>query len=847
MQHLTHDTELGELRLALVHLGVVAGLIQSAYTEGIFDDVALDFVGQTRTGDVHDGMAHTVAVVQDVGQHTNLSSGLRGVMLLAAHDAPQAQSLGVQIGVAHQIGEGLRYEVRALSELIHVVVGVDQRSIEIIQRVDVAVVGAIPGQSVVLFLGQDLLEDLVIVGHDVAQGGGQFAVVVPQAQIVRLDSSVNAQHQLAVALNFNVLHILDEGGADGGTTVAQAGVGMSADNAPGLFHLRNVQGAVAADGAGGATGHLDGVLVSGSAMVLIGLLAAIANQSGLTRSGFTGIDGAAFSSTPHQAGMTGPTGGLVAVFRPGLHNGGNNVVVVGADQVLHDVVIQFHNLFGISNLHALRAVERDGLALLGAEDLTNASAAAVSDTGDDAGQVDQVFTSLTDGHNVNTGGGFLGDQSGGLAVALAPDMGSVANFRSVIGNVDVAGGFGSAFDDHSVEAAALHHHSSVAAHVSINDSVVLSEAGQSRDIGTTGAGSVGAGVGADSENDLVLNGNGIGAGGNFIIHDAVGHALTADILEILFTAFHSASLSGQVNAKQFTSPSVHNGTPPILMSSLQSSRDFFPSDHAQSAGGAASNAGAAADALGRLLGVNVDTRHMPGAGIGAQAAANALGFVDLADAGAFFNVDGLHGASVHAGGILALLAGFGSAAPGAEHAGAMMRIFRNAVHAGGSLAEVQVLTSMDAGHVRMAVAVVGQGAVDFAALAAGALGGVGNEHIVGGGDHIDQTSLGLSLGAAEQGQHAAGERDAGKALTGQLQELTTGILAAQQRLLVFRHNKTSLLNWVRGYKQTLPDHILLECGFRQASLQNGGRADCSSHRMVRQATGVKRTRSLACI
>ena len=69
--------------------------------------------------------------------------------------------------------------------------------------------------------------------------------------------------------------------------------------------------------------------------------------------------------------------------------------------------------------------------------------------------------------------GFLGQQSGGLTVALAPDVGGIANLSSLIGNIDVAGGLGSAFDDQSIDAAALHHHSSVAAHVSVNDGVVL--------------------------------------------------------------------------------------------------------------------------------------------------------------------------------------------------------------------------------------------------------------------------------------------------------------------------------------------------------------------------------------
>lgn len=88
MDNLTDDTELGKLGLVLVHGSVSLGLIQSAGAEDLLNDGLLEIIRQTGTGDVHDGMAHTVTVVDDVGQQTYLSGALVAVMTLAARWGP---------------------------------------------------------------------------------------------------------------------------------------------------------------------------------------------------------------------------------------------------------------------------------------------------------------------------------------------------------------------------------------------------------------------------------------------------------------------------------------------------------------------------------------------------------------------------------------------------------------------------------------------------------------------------------------------------------------------------------------------------------------------------------------
>lgn len=112
----------------------------------------------------------------------------------------------------------------------------------------IAVLALGPIQRVVFFLSHDLLEQLGVVLQEVGQGGVQLAVVIPQTHIVGKDGGVGVGNQLAVALFLHVLHILYQAG-NAAAAVAQAGIGVGADHAGGLFHLRDEETAVAADGA----------------------------------------------------------------------------------------------------------------------------------------------------------------------------------------------------------------------------------------------------------------------------------------------------------------------------------------------------------------------------------------------------------------------------------------------------------------------------------------------------------------------------------------------------------------------------------------------------------------------
>ena len=556
MQHLTHDAELGKARLALVHGGVILGRVQAAFAEQILYDGLLDGIGQAGAGDVDDGVAHAVAVVEDVGQLANLRVALVAVVALGANGAPQADGLAVQVLVAQDVVVLFGDVVRAHGQVVHGVVGIEQALGDIVHEGQVAVIALGPVDGVEFLFSQDLLHQLVVVLHEVLQRRGQLAVVLPQTQIVGQDRAVHAANQLAVAFLLHVVKLGHQGG-EVEAVLRAAGVGMGADHAGGLFHLRNVHAAEAADGAHGAARHLDGVLFSDRAMVEHSLLAAIADQRGLAGGGFAGIDGAAFGSAPGHTGMARPAGRFVVILGPGLGNAGHDVVVVGAKQIADDVLVQRYHALGIGNLGALGAVEHHGLELLGAKHLAQAAAAAVTDAGHHAAEVEQRLARRADGHDVGGGIGFLGQDRGGVAGGLAPNVGRVADFDLIVVYIDVYGGVAGALDDHGVKAAVLHAHGGVAAHVRIDDGVILGEGGQGRNGDAAGAGRAGAGVGAHGENDLVFGRGGIGAHGHFVIHNAVGHALAADIFEILFAAFDAAGFGRQVDAQQITHPSVH--------------------------------------------------------------------------------------------------------------------------------------------------------------------------------------------------------------------------------------------------------------------------------------------------
>ena len=133
--------------------------------------------------------------------------------------------------------------------------------------------------------------------------------------------------------------------------------------------------------------------------------------------------------------------------------------------------------------------------------------------------------------------------------------------------------------------------------------------------------------------------------------------------------------------------------------------------------------------------------------------------------------DGLLGAGVAAGGVLALAAG--------------IREVDKAVVVAGQQAvagTVQIQTALDlhAADVRGAHTIVGQRAVDLAALAAGTQVSVDHQQALGQRPGSHCAAVHLLLRAAEEGQHGCGEGEPCKALARDLHKLTAGHVSRQK-------------------------------------------------------------------
>ena len=213
---------------------------------------------------------------------------------------------------------------------------------------------------------------------------------------------------------------------------------------------------------------------------------------------------------------------------------------------------------------------------------------------------------------------------------------------------------------------------------------------------------------------------------------------------------------------------------------LSSGGNLVPRNERERAGRAAFDAGAAHHALGGLLGHRVDGRHMPRAGSGAGAAANALIGINLTDT-VDVSVNRVHRAGIAAGRIFALTAGIREVHP------VILGVQTVAIAAG-----VQVAGNLDTRDVAGAAAIIGQGAVDFAALAANAAIRIDHEQTLRERPDPNLIFGQSSGGHAESREHRGGHRDANQALTRELEELTAREVLVEETFLV-RHGFLSSL------------------------------------------------------
>ena len=533
---------------------------------------------------------------------------------------------------------------------------------------------------------------------------------------------------------------------------------------------------VAADGAGGAAAVLHGVLGSRSAKVEVALEATQSHLVDIVVGLLAGIHGAAGSLLPHTAGSAGPAvlAGGGAVLCPALGLCGHVVVVVAADQVAHHVVGELQHLLGVSHLDAAGAADGQALQLLVAHGSAQTGTAGVAEAGVQGGVIHQVLTGGADGSRLELTAVLLHHPLVGSKGTLAPDLACVLQRDFAVLDAQVDGLFGDAADNDAVVTGILQHGADVAAHVCIDDGVALGPGRTEGHVHTAGAGHAGTGQGADTKDDQSLLVIGVQLHGSFLVHNAVGHAHTADIFMVFCVVLGGDLTGGQVDAQDLACPAIGFShccsSLQVLVSSLCCAGNGIPVHDGQSAGRAARHAGTAGDALGGLAGLGVDGGHVPGAGLHAGTAADALVGIDHADA-LLIGDNGLLGACIAAGGILTLAAGIREVDKAVVGAG--QQTVAVAV-------QIQAALDLDTADVGRAHAVVGQGAVDLTPLAAGAQVSIDHQQTLGQCPGRHSTGVHLLLRAAEEGQHRCGKGESCKALARDLHKLTAGHVSRQK-------------------------------------------------------------------
>ena len=302
--------------------------------------------------------------------------------------------------------------------------------------------------------------------------------------------------------------------------------------------------------------HLNGVLLGVGAVVLVRLHAAIANGVELAGLRLARLDGAAFCLGPVQALARRPTAALVVVFRPFLLGRRHDVVVVGAHDVGNHVVGKLGDGLRVGYVHAAVAFDDDSLALLGAQNGTKASACGVVARVNEACVGKQVLASGADGCNAELVAILAADGFGGCAGAHAPNEGCIFDGDLVVENLNVDGLVGSAFNNQAIPASKLKLGADHAAAVRIDNQMIGGVGGQMREGGTASQRNARSGERADGHDDLAFGAERIGARGNFVIHNFVGHAHAAQEIFVRVGGLGGDFSRGQVHSGDLALPTI---------------------------------------------------------------------------------------------------------------------------------------------------------------------------------------------------------------------------------------------------------------------------------------------------
>ena len=182
VQFCSGDNPLKAFHLIGVRRCVVADLVDGAFIAPCdFRDVLHFLDRQTAAGEVHVGVGHRVAVPHAVEHAAQLSVVFVGVMLRVTV-GPIKRTVVVAPGLQRNT-EVVEHDGRRFAEpLAEFAFAISDSREEILHCGGVHIVNLLPGQGVILFLGEEFLPVSVLIHDD--HVALQLTVIAPEAQVV---------------------------------------------------------------------------------------------------------------------------------------------------------------------------------------------------------------------------------------------------------------------------------------------------------------------------------------------------------------------------------------------------------------------------------------------------------------------------------------------------------------------------------------------------------------------------------------------------------------------------------------------------------------------------------------
>ena len=564
MPLLLQERPLGQLDLVLIDRRIRLRRIHAAFTEVALQH-RLDHRIKRGTGThgIRQRMIHAVTVIHDVEQQRRLTRLIGRVMLreAAVRDVlVEAVDVIVEVQTQMILGAviqtpGVQHSIGTFAQTADFAFLAGNAAPDFIQPAGIAVLHHLPRNGVVFLLGQNLLEDAILVAE--AELTTKVTVVAPQTQIVNDIRTMQGNDQRAVSLFLKVLVSLsieilrNRAGR-------RTGIGYLARQALLGQHFTVIL-RIAANRAGRTATNLDNVLVDDLSVIVHELGVTIGNSVDIAHRLLAHIDRTIGRLAPNDTRRTLPTVfARSRVFCPRLWISRNIMIVVSADEFTQHIIAQFLMLDRIGNHDRTCSAHSNALEFLIAQRRTSTCTSNITDASHQAGKIDQILTSGTNRRHIEFRTALLCNHLIRIECTSAPDMGSILEGNLIVVDLEVDRRFAAAFDDDRIVASILHVLGEMAAHVRIDDGIAAAPGREQRDIGAASARHSRASQRAHAEDNLRRVAVGLGIHGHFVPEHLIADAHTSDVMLILGQRIlEGDAAGGQIDAQDRTCPAVN--------------------------------------------------------------------------------------------------------------------------------------------------------------------------------------------------------------------------------------------------------------------------------------------------